>query len=156
MEAHWEFYLEHEENIRRLARRMGAEQVEELMSEAALRLPRIFECYDGVRSLEGHVHCSLKWYFYKYVTKRGQRPMDRLAHEPPHRTNLEKPLEVQMILSRLSAEHRQLLELHLMHGCTFEEVAAVMGYNNRGAARKAYMEALVAAKGDQAEPTGEP
>jgi len=148
MEAHWEFYLQYENMIRYFARRIGPTQVDELMSEAALRLPRIFELYDGIRPLKTYVISQLKWYFYKYVTRSSHRPTVDLPEDIGYCEKSDSSLEVQLLLKGIPNEDAKLLILRHCYELTYDEIADVLGFGSYGTARRACMAALERTKRD--------
>ena len=104
----WTFYTTYEKNIRWLAQRSG--NVEELMSEAAVRLPIIIEKYDGRNdcSLKTYALNSLRWYFWKItrIERIRREHLEPLMIDVPCADN-PKVLEIQSILEGLEPEEAE-------------------------------------------------
>lgn len=137
----WDFLRRRDADVRRLCRRMirGRPQVtfEEALSECAERTPMAIAAFDpdhaSGASMDTHVLNSLRWYLYKLTRTKVAYEIDKresiammLGMSDSYiedRSGQETAEQVQLLLAKLTARDRYVLELRYVKEMTLDEVA---------------------------------
>lgn len=149
--SQWDFLIEYEKPLRRLARRMCRRRydlVEELYSHAIVdRIGRVLETFDPKRNVpvEMYAFKTLKWYCWKWMNRRMRLEVAPRVPFPPNLAvkayDQDDIDEVQTYLGRLCPYDASLIQLHDLCGLTFEEMADILE-TTKGTARNHYNRAF--------------
>lgn len=149
--------MDEQEAIRKLARRIARRtgiSVDEILSECALRLPRVWELWIPelgeakpfvMRSLQ--LYATKLWHIQIRTRSREHewQPTDVLKHSALHDFDLDDADEVETILNQLSEASRLLLVARHCDDLTFLEIANALGVS-KNTARNWYYAALEEAR----------
>lgn len=144
--AAWEFLVTYQPAIINICRkrcRGRPELIDELLSEAAVRVPIIHDMWDdtvGVK-LTTYVFTSLQWYLWKHMNKCKKIELPQCSDEEKDELaqvkcrlsdtqigyDLEVKDQVQLVLGQLDEYDRWILDAYYMCGWTFEEVGDALG-----------------------------
>lgn len=151
MEAHWQFFLDNESTIRRYAKRIAygkQDVIDELCSEAALRIGRIVETYDssyGV-TLKQYAMRSVYLYMWKHYKSLCKNVcVEFQEQDVPQFVDHDAREWVNTILSKLDDYDANLLTCYYIYGFTHKEIADKLGVS-KGTARNHCITALERAK----------
>jgi len=151
----YEWLAEHRESVLFMCKRWAkcvplkqrAHLVDVLWSECVDRCERIRELWDGERPLNNFMRKNLKWYIFKKSRKEAKRAKGdkQLPRDPRGQCDEQLCDLPEVILSRLSPEHRQLLVWKHVDEMRFEDIADALG-KAKGTAVLYYQRALEAAR----------